>query len=155
MFDVGFSELMVIGVVALIVIGPERLPKVARTVGLLLGRVQRYVATVKSDISQEMQLDELRKSGQILKDSLQETGQQITDEVHNVQHTVESAVLPETDSIPETEITTAQLELPTNEHELAVMPDNQQGELVFEPMPITPSQPDTASIKPTTQHEHT
>ncbi|WP_124948988.1 Sec-independent protein translocase protein TatB [Sulfuriferula thiophila] len=155
MFDVGFSELMVIGVVALIVIGPERLPKVARTVGLLLGRVQRYVATVKSDISQEMQLDELRKSGQILKDSLQETGQQITDEVHNVKHTVESAVLPETDSIPETEITTAQTELPANEQEPAAIPDNLQGELAFEPMPITPPQPDTASIKPTTQHEHT
>ena len=43
MFDVGFSELMVIGIVALVVIGPERLPKVARTAGLLLGRMRRYV----------------------------------------------------------------------------------------------------------------
>ncbi|HEX2825222.1 MAG TPA: Sec-independent protein translocase protein TatB [Burkholderiales bacterium] len=61
MFDIGFSELMVIGVVALIVIGPERLPKVARTVGHLFGRMQRYVNDVKADINREMQLEELRK----------------------------------------------------------------------------------------------
>ena len=61
MFDVGFSELMVIAVVALIVIGPERLPKVARTVGHLFGRLQRYVNDVKADIQREMELEELRK----------------------------------------------------------------------------------------------
>lgn len=61
MFDIGFSEMLVIAVVALIVIGPERLPKVARTLGLLFGRMQRYVNDVKSDISREMELDELRK----------------------------------------------------------------------------------------------
>ena len=61
MFDIGFSELMVIGVVALVVIGPERLPKVARTVGVLFGRLQRYVTQVKSDISREMELAELGK----------------------------------------------------------------------------------------------
>jgi sec-independent protein translocase protein TatB len=61
MFDIGFSELFIIGVVALIVLGPERLPRVARTAGHLLGRLQRYVNDVKSDISREMQLDELRK----------------------------------------------------------------------------------------------
>src|SRR4051812_48588212 len=61
MFDVGFSELIVIGIVALIVIGPERLPKVARTLGHLLGRAQRYVNDVKADINREMHLDELKK----------------------------------------------------------------------------------------------
>jgi sec-independent protein translocase protein TatB len=61
MFDIGFSEIMVIAVVALIVIGPERLPKTARTLGLLFGRLQRYVNDVKADISREMELDELRK----------------------------------------------------------------------------------------------
>ena|SRR5690606_15827618 len=61
MFDVSFTELMVIGVIALIVIGPERLPKVARTVGHLLGRAQRYVNDVKGDIKREIELDELRK----------------------------------------------------------------------------------------------
>src|SRR3546814_9943583 len=61
MFDVSFTELMVIGVIALIVIGPERLPKVARTVEHLLGRAQRYVNDVKSDIQREIEIDELRK----------------------------------------------------------------------------------------------
>jgi sec-independent protein translocase protein TatB len=68
MFDIGFSELMVIGLVALIVIGPERLPRVARTIGHLTGRLQRYVADVKADINREVELDELRK----MKDSVQQ-----------------------------------------------------------------------------------
>ncbi|WP_368639885.1 Sec-independent protein translocase protein TatB [Castellaniella ginsengisoli] len=59
MFDVSFSELMLIGVIALIVIGPERLPKVARTIGHLLGRAQRYVNEVKTDIQKEMDLKEI------------------------------------------------------------------------------------------------
>lgn len=61
MFDFAFSELVVIGVVALIVIGPERLPKVARTAGLLFGRAQRYVSEIKADINNQLKLEELRK----------------------------------------------------------------------------------------------
>jgi sec-independent protein translocase protein TatB len=68
-FDIGFSELLVIGVVALIVIGPERLPRVARTLGHLAGRLQRYVSDVKSDINREIELDELKK----MRDSVQQT----------------------------------------------------------------------------------
>ncbi len=71
MFDIGFTELVAIGVVALIVIGPERLPKVARTAGHLYGRLQRYVSTVKSDIGREIQLDELRRAGQSFKESVE------------------------------------------------------------------------------------
>lgn len=61
MFDIAFSELIVVALVALIVVGPERLPKLARTAGHLWGRVQRYVTTVKNDISNEMDLDAARK----------------------------------------------------------------------------------------------
>ena len=61
MFDVGFSEMLVIGIVALVVIGPERLPRVARTIGVLFGRMQRYVAQVKSDINREMEAADLGK----------------------------------------------------------------------------------------------
>jgi sec-independent protein translocase protein TatB len=61
MFDIAFSELVVIGVVGLIVIGPDKLPKVARTLGHLLGRVQRYASDVKSDINRELRLEELQK----------------------------------------------------------------------------------------------
>lgn len=60
MFDIGFSELMVIGVVALLVLGPERLPKVAKTAGHLVGRMQRYVAEVKADINREVDASELK-----------------------------------------------------------------------------------------------
>ena len=61
MFDIGFSELVVIGVVALVVIGPEKLPRVARTAGVLFGRMQRYVNQVKADINREMETAELGK----------------------------------------------------------------------------------------------
>ena len=72
MFDFGFSELIVIGIVLLVVVGPERLPKVARTAGHLLGRVQRYVTDVKSDIQREMQLEELKKLQEQVKHQAQE-----------------------------------------------------------------------------------
>lgn len=61
MFDFSFSELVVVMVVALIVIGPERLPKVARTLGYLYGRAQRYVNGVKADIARDMSIDEFRQ----------------------------------------------------------------------------------------------
>lgn len=61
MFDISFSELVIIAVVALLVVGPERLPRAARTLGHLFGRMQRYVNDVKADISREMELDELKK----------------------------------------------------------------------------------------------
>ena len=61
MFDVNFSEMMVIAVVAFIVIGPERLPKVARTLGHLLGRGQRYISSVKADIARDIGIEELRQ----------------------------------------------------------------------------------------------
>lgn len=85
MFDIGFSELMVIAVVALIVIGPERLPKVARTVGLLFGRMQRYVNDVKSDISREMALDDLRKLQSSMQDTVQSIEKSVTSEVQSVE----------------------------------------------------------------------
>ena len=61
MIDLGLSKMALIGAVALIVIGPEKLPRVARTVGTLLGKAQRYVADVKAEVNRSMELDELRK----------------------------------------------------------------------------------------------
>lgn len=78
MFDVGFSEILVIAIVALIVIGPERLPKVARTLGHLFGRMQRYVNDVKADIQREMELDELRK----LQSSVQDAARSVENTIH-------------------------------------------------------------------------
>lgn len=77
MFDIGFSEMVVIAVVALIVIGPERLPKVARTAGHLLGRLQRYVGGIKSDISRDMALDELRQTQQQVQQEVDSAAQAV------------------------------------------------------------------------------
>ena len=82
---------MVIGIVALVVIGPERLPKVARTAGLLLGRMRRYVDDVKADISREMQLDELKKLRSDMQDSARSFEQSIKSEIQSVEQTVQSA----------------------------------------------------------------
>lgn len=79
MFDIGFAEMLVIAVVALIVIGPQRLPKAARTLGNLFGRMQRYVADVKADVEREMELDELRK----FKTNFEETAREFQSTVHS------------------------------------------------------------------------
>lgn len=84
MFDVSFTELMVIGVIALVVIGPERLPKVARTIGHLLGRAQRYVNDVKSDIRREIELDELRK----FKNEMDETARSMQTSLRETEDTL-------------------------------------------------------------------
>ena len=86
MFDIGFTELLVIGVVALIVIGPEKLPRMARTVGHLAGRLQRYVADVKADINREIELDELRK----MRDSMQQAASNFETTVQTELHKTET-----------------------------------------------------------------
>lgn len=98
MFDIGFSELIVIAIVALVVIGPERLPKVARTIGLLLGRAQRYVNDVKSDINREMQLDELKKLQAQVTESARELESSMRQEIQSARSAIEApaqAVLDE------------------------------------------------------------
>lgn len=95
MFDFGFSELLVIGVVLLIVVGPERLPKVARTAGHLLGRVQRYVSDVKSDIQREIQLEELKK----LQDQVRHQAEALEASVRAGMVTAESGVAQVVDEV--------------------------------------------------------
>lgn len=94
MFDIGFSELMVIGIVALLVLGPERLPKVARTTGHLLGRLQRYVADVKSDINREMQLEELKKLQEEARKSAMAFESSVRSEVASVEGGLSSSLQP-------------------------------------------------------------
>lgn len=85
MFDISFSEIVVIAVVALIVVGPERLPKVARTLGYLFGRAQRYVADVKSDIQREMELEELKKLKASMEGAARSMENTIRTEINGVQ----------------------------------------------------------------------
>lgn len=77
MFDLDFSKLALIGAVALIVIGPEKLPRVARTVGTLLGKAQRYVADVKSEVSRSMELDELKKMKEAVEEAARDVEQTV------------------------------------------------------------------------------
>ena len=88
MFDIAFSEIVVIAVVALVVIGPERLPKVAKTLGHMFGRLQRYVNDVKADISREMELDELRK----LQSEVQSAARDLESSVSGAAREMESGV---------------------------------------------------------------
>ncbi len=94
MFDIAFSELLLIALVALVVIGPERLPKVARTVGHLLGRMQRYVSDVKSDISREMHLDELKRMKSEVQSSAFEMEQSINRQMSSVEGDLNQAIAP-------------------------------------------------------------
>jgi len=77
--DLGISKLALIGAVALIVIGPEKLPRVARTVGTLLGKAQRYVNDVKAEVNRSMDLDELRK----MKDTVQDAAREVEQSIHS------------------------------------------------------------------------
>ena len=77
MIDIGLSKMALIGAVALIVIGPEKLPKVARTVGTLLGKAQRYVADVKAEVNRSMELDELRKMKESVEGAARDVEQSI------------------------------------------------------------------------------
>ena len=101
MLDMSFSEIAVIGVVALVVLGPERLPKVARTAGHLFGRLQRYVATVKADINREMDTSELAKIKQEVQDaaksfeqSVQQHASTVEKETAAISQNVELAATP-------------------------------------------------------------
>ena len=77
MIAIGLSKLALIGAVALIVIGPEKLPRVARTVGTLLGKAQRYVADVKSEVNRSMELDELKKMKEEMEGAARDVEQSI------------------------------------------------------------------------------
>lgn len=101
MFDIGFSELLLIAVVALVVLGPERLPKVARTLGHLFGRAQRYVSDVKAEINKEMALDELRKTQAEMESAVQDVQYVMTDEVKKTEEVIQQAIEDGAAALPE------------------------------------------------------
>ena len=90
MLDIGVTKLAIIGGIALVVIGPEKLPGLARTVGTLLGRAQRYVSDVKADINREMQLDELRKLQAQVNESARSLENSMRQEMSSLQAQVET-----------------------------------------------------------------
>jgi sec-independent protein translocase protein TatB len=99
MFGVDFSEIMVIMIVALIVIGPERLPKVARTMGEWWGRLQRYINRIKADVTTSMELEELRELERKIKaeaDALERTVQQASNNINQEARKLEKEIEPPT-----------------------------------------------------------
>jgi sec-independent protein translocase protein TatB len=131
MFGLSFGELFVIGMVALIVIGPERLPKVARTVGLLMGRAQRYVNDVKSDIQREVDIQEisqlkndLQSTAQDMKTSFEETAQSLRNPVEQLGQELSSTGSQLKDTLsPEKKDTPKENEPDKNSHK----PENKTG----------------------------
>ncbi|HWT54485.1 MAG TPA: Sec-independent protein translocase protein TatB [Rhodocyclaceae bacterium] len=99
MFDIGFSELIVIALVALIVIGPERLPRVARTAGALLGRFQRYVNDVKSEVRREMELEDLKKFQSELTEQVREVEHSIHKELRSAEEVARGALVEANETI--------------------------------------------------------
>lgn len=91
MIDLGLSKLALIGVVALVVIGPEKLPRVARMAGTLYGRAQRYINQVKIEVSREIELDELRSMHKDVQDAAASVEQTITQSVNEVESSMHSA----------------------------------------------------------------
>lgn len=91
MIDFGLDKIALIGAVALIVIGPEKLPKVARTVGHLLGKAQRYVADVKAEVNRSIELDELKKMKTQFEDAARGVEQAVSTEITQAQSELDSA----------------------------------------------------------------
>ena len=92
MFDFSFGELAVIGTVALVVLGPERLPRVARTVGEWAGKAQRYVAQVKSDINREVELADLKKLQEEARDVARSIESTVQGNISSFQAGIDSTV---------------------------------------------------------------
>jgi len=91
MIDFGFDKIALIGAVALIVLGPERLPRVARTVGHLLGKAQRYVADVKAEVNRSIELEELKKMKGQFEDAARDVEQQVSKEIHQTTSELEKS----------------------------------------------------------------
>lgn len=92
MIDLGISKLALIGVVALVVVGPERLPKVARMAGTLFGRAQRYINEVKSEVSREIELEELRKMHKDMQEAATDVEQTIAQNISELESDVQAAL---------------------------------------------------------------
>jgi sec-independent protein translocase protein TatB len=92
MIDFGFDKIALIGAVALIVIGPEKLPRVARTVGHLVGKAQRYVADVKAEVNRSIELEELKKMKTEFEDAARNVEQTVSNEIHQTSAELESSL---------------------------------------------------------------
>lgn len=116
MIDFGFDKLALIGAVALIVIGPQKLPRVARTVGHLLGKAQRYVADVKAEVNRSIELEELKKMKTEFEDAARNVERNVNDELRATTNDFEQSWREATDSAAGNVVTHTPLATPTPEY---------------------------------------
>jgi sec-independent protein translocase protein TatB len=100
MFDIGVSKLLIVGGIALIVIGPERLPRVARMVGTMVGRAQRYVAEVKAEVNRSIELEELKKMKDQFEEAARNVDQTVSNEIGQVTAGIETGWNSDEASVP-------------------------------------------------------
>lgn len=98
MIDLGLTKIALIGAVALIVIGPEKLPAVARMAGTLYGRAQRYISSVKAEVNREMQMDELRKMQENIRDAAATVNKTLTEDIAEAEQNLTDAISEANDS---------------------------------------------------------
>lgn len=132
MFGIDFSELMVILVIALVVLGPERLPKVARTLGMVWGRAQRYINGVKADIARDMAIEELRQMQQkvqreasSLEQSVQQVAQNVDQQVREIGSTV-ARPLPKADAKAEVAPSATQIHQKQDSPQAQLVPEQKK-----------------------------
>jgi sec-independent protein translocase protein TatB len=106
MIDFGFDKIALIGAVALIVIGPEKLPRVARTVGHFIGKAQRYVADVKAEVNRSIELEELKKMKSQVEDAAREVEQTVSTQIHQTSSEFDKTWQDATAGIAGPELTT-------------------------------------------------
>lgn len=123
MFDISFAELMIISIVALIVVGPERLPMVARTLGHFLGRARRYVERIKHDLHEEIELENFRK----LKESMQDTVHTFEDSVHKEIKQAQKSIDHQSNKVTEEKVPCVETnkEAISSAHDRSVNPSSQ------------------------------
>lgn len=137
MFDLSFFEIIVIGVVALVVIGPEKLPKVARTLGALTGRAQRYVAQVKEEVNREVRFSELQNLQSEIQSGVDKAQMSLRQQFTEVKASVENSAQFES------------ADQPISEHSDEVVREegHQYEDELVQPIKLTPSSVDNSANK--------
>ena len=116
MIDFGFDKIALISAVALIVIGPEKLPRVARTVGTLIGKAQRYVADVKAEVNRSIELEELKKMKTEFEDAARNVERTVSSEIHQTTSDIHAAWEPPPSSSSSTDAPYMTASLPQYRH---------------------------------------
>lgn len=135
MFDISFSELMIIAVVTLLVVGPDKLPHLARTVGAFVGRLQRYVAQVKEEVNREVRFEELQNLQQEIKEGKRKVEASMMDGVDDI-HAAVSSVKTLINTEPDTAETSTKSNLSSDKLQGKVVPKKRSSSMTTTKKPV-------------------